>query len=258
MEKRLVFDIGMHIGQDSINYLNDGFKVVAVEANPLLAEENTIKFKKYIADGSLIILNVGISDKEGILPFYINKRTSEWSSFDLGLGGRNNTPYEIKNIPCVTTASLFKKYGYPYYLKVDIEGYDYLCINDLPKTTAAPNVKYVSCEASTISLLDTLHEKGYTKFKLIHQGWHFRPIDLKLERNPLFPKFLALYTGIRVKLRGLLTAKYPYSSSGPIPEKTKGEWLSYETTQNLFNEFYGADGKHPINYKSWFDFHATF
>src|ERR1700721_267311 len=106
MEKKLVFDIGMHIGQDSINYLKEGFKVIAVEANPVLTERNAGKFKKYIDDGSLIMLNVGISDKEGVLPFYINNKTSEWSSFDLSAGSRNGTPYTVKNIPCVTTASL--------------------------------------------------------------------------------------------------------------------------------------------------------
>ena len=258
MEKRLVFDIGMHIGQDSKYYLEEGFRVVAVEANPFLAEANAVKFKKYIDDGSLTILNVGISDKEGILPFYINKKTSEWSSFDLELGRRNNTPYEVKNISCVTTASLFEKYGTPYYLKVDIEGLDYLCINDLPLTSNPKNVKYASCEATDISLLDTLYQKGYTKFKLIHQGFNFTPINLNLEKNPLFPIFLNVYTGLRLKLRGILPQRFQYSSSGPIPEHTKGGWMGYEQTKELYNAFYhGPTGK-ALNNKSWFDFQATF
>ncbi len=258
MEQRLVFDIGMHIGQDSINYLREGFKVLAIEANPLLAQQNSIKFKKYIDEGSLTILNVGISDKEGILPFYINKRTSEWSSFDFQLGSRNNTPYETKEIPCVTTASLFKKYGVPYYLKVDIEGYDYLCINDLPEVKTGNGVKYVSCEATEVSLIDTMHAKGYTKFKLIHQGFNFRPINLGLEKNPLFPVFLFWYTGFRLKFRNLINARYPYSSSGPLPENTKGEWMPFEKARQLFVDFYQGDKLKPLNDKSWFDFQATY
>ena len=258
MEKRLVFDIGMHIGQDSINYLLEGFRVLAVEANPLLAQQNSTKFKKYIDDGSLTILNVGISDKEGILPFYINKKTSEWSSFDFQLGSRNNTPYETKEIPCVTTASLFKKYGVPYYLKVDIEGYDFYCINDLPEVKGGNSVKYVSCEASEVSLLDTLHAKGYTKFKLIHQGFNFRPINMNLEKNPLFPVYLKIYTGLRLKFRNIIKSRYPYSSSGPIPENTKGEWITYEKARQLFVDFYQGEKLTPINDKSWFDFQATY
>ena len=34
--KNLIFDIGMHIGQDTEFYLKKGFCVVAVEANPKL------------------------------------------------------------------------------------------------------------------------------------------------------------------------------------------------------------------------------
>ena len=169
-----------------------------------------------------------------------------------------NTPYEKKDIPCVTTESLFKKYGVPYYLKVDIEGYDYLCINALPEVSSGNAVKYVSCEASEISLIDTLHAKGYTKFKLIHQGFNFRPINLNLERNPLFPKFLFVYTALRLKFRNFITTRYPYSSSGPIPENTMGEWLSYGAARQLFVDFYQGEKETPLNTKSWFDFHATY
>lgn len=253
-----MFDIGMHIGQDSKNYLREGFKVIAVEANPLLAQQNTQKFRSYIDDGSLTILNVGIADKEGVLPFYINKKTSEWSSFDLQLGSRNNTPYEVVNVPCVTTASLFAQYGTPYYLKVDIEGLDYLCINDLPPVSAKENVRYVSCEASEVSLLDTLAQKGYTRFKLIHQALNFTPVDLKLEKNPLFPKFLFLYIIFRLRFRKFIPSRYPYSSSGPIPENTKGPWLSYEEVRKQYTDFYQGEKNIPLNDRSWFDFHATY
>ena len=256
MEQRLIYDIGMHIGQDTINYLKQGFKVIAIEADPLLAEQGKKKFKKYIDNGSLIILNVGISDKEGILPFYVNKKTSEWSSFDLKIASRNNTPYETINIPSIKTSSLMNTYGVPYYMKIDIEGYDYLCVNDLPLTSAKKNVKYVSCEATTVSLIDTLHEKGYTKFKLINQAFNFMPMNINLERNPIWPKFVFVYASIRLKLRYIYQSRYPYSSSGPIPENTKGEWLTYEKARQLHTEFY-VDGK-PINNKSWFDCHATF
>lgn len=258
MEKKLVFDIGMHTGQDTNYYLKEGFKVIAVEANPLFCEMGEKRFKKYIDDGSLIILNIGIADKEGVLPFYINKRTSEWSSFDFELGSRNNTPYEVMNIPCVTTHSLFEKYGVPYFFKVDIEGYDFYCINDLPEIKDGKGIKYVSCEASDVSLMDTLHQKGYTKFKLIHQAFDFKPMDLKLEKNPLFPKFLFFYVNFKIRLHRITKPTNPYSSSGPIPEKTKGEWLSYDVARGMLNDFFQGDKKKAVNGASWFDCHATF
>lgn len=42
----LIFDLGMHHGHDSEYYLKKGFRVVAVEANPLLAR----KASEWLAD----------------------------------------------------------------------------------------------------------------------------------------------------------------------------------------------------------------
>ena len=33
----LIFDVGLHTGQDTAFYLKKGFRVIAIEANPLLA-----------------------------------------------------------------------------------------------------------------------------------------------------------------------------------------------------------------------------
>jgi len=103
-----------------------------------------------------------------------------------------------------------------------------------------------------------MHTKGYTKFKLIHQGFNFTPINLSLEKNPFFPVFLFWYTGFRLKFRNLLNSRYPYSSSGPLPENTKGEWMPYEQARQLFVDFYQGDKLTPLNSKSWFDFQATY
>lgn len=38
MNAQLIYDIGAHLGEDTDFYLKKGFKVVAIEANPFLAE----------------------------------------------------------------------------------------------------------------------------------------------------------------------------------------------------------------------------
>lgn len=252
--KQLIFDIGMHTGQDTAHYLKMGYKVIAVEANPLLVEEGKAKFAREIAAGDLIILNVGISDKTGVLPFYVNKRLSEWSSFDPVLGMRENSAYEIMNVECVTTGNIMKEYGVPYYLKVDIEGFDFHVINDLPAEGKGP--QYVSCEASEISLLDTLHEKGYRHFKLISQANNFNPIDLEQEAKPYFPKFLHIRNGIKLRIQKVIKLKHPYSSSGPFAENTKGNWMSYEDARKSLTQFFQIEKGKPLNNISWFDIHA--
>jgi FkbM family methyltransferase len=252
--RQVIFDIGMHTGQDTRHYLTSGYKVIAVEANPLLVEEAQQQFAKEINAGHLIILNVGISNQRGIMPFYINKRLSEWSSFDPELGMRNNSAYEIKNVECVTTKDLLRDHGVPYYLKVDIEGYDFHVINDLP--SEGPRPQYVSCEASEISLMDTLYQKGYRWFKLISQANNFHPLNIDQEAKPYFPKFLHIRNGIQLRLQKIMDFKHPYSSSGPFGENTKGKWLTYKDARETLMKFFQPEKGKPLNNISWFDIHA--
>ena len=35
-EKKLIFDFGVHLGKDSLFYLQKGFRVIGIEANPKL------------------------------------------------------------------------------------------------------------------------------------------------------------------------------------------------------------------------------
>jgi len=253
--KQLVFDIGMHIGQDTAHYLRSGYDVIAVEASPIMAEAGKARFAKEVEAGRLVILNVGISDRKGKLPFYVNKKISEWSSFDLSLGSRNNTAYDTMPIDCITMSDLLKEYGIPYYVKVDIEGYDFYVIEGLPDEGEKP--QYVSCEASEISLLDTMYQKGYRKFKLINQADNFNPIDLSKEVKPWFPKYLNVKNGIELRLQKIMDFKHPYSSSGPFGEEAKGDWMTYEAARTALSTFLRPEVGTPLNGSSWFDIHGS-
>lgn len=251
-ESKLIFDIGMHIGQDTRHYLQEGYKVIAVEANPMLAEKNAVRFRNDIEKGRLIIENVGISDRRSVLPFYINRQVSEWSSFDITLGSRRGD-YETVQITCVTINDLIEKYGLPYYIKVDIEGYDCYVINALPDHA----VPYVSCEFTDVQLIDALYDKGYRKFKLISQGDGFKPINLKKERSRLFQQYLHYKNGLLLRLQRFIRFKFPYSSSGPFGENTKGAWVDFDTARNAYVTFTTGNNGKIINEVDWFDLHAA-
>jgi len=255
VNKQLIFDIGMHRGEDTEYYLREGYKVVAVEANPILANECRQKFEKEIASGQLLIVNAGIGEKEGIMPFYVNKYQSEWSSFDKAIGTRNNTEFEVMNVHCVTTQNLFQLHGVPFYLKVDIEGYDYLALKDISEN--GPKPPYVSCEAGDISWLDILYSKGYRKFKFINQANNFKPYNLNREKNRYYVIYRKIKHGINHRLRNILRPKFPGGSSGPFGENTKGNWKSYEEIRHTFLEYLQGDLKTPVNHISWMDFHAA-
>src|SRR5215510_11991524 len=100
VNRRLIFDIGMHKGEDAAFYLKEGYRVLAIEANPVLVEHCRQKFEQEIKSGQLQIVNAGIAEHEGVLPFYVNKYSSEWSSFDKSIGTRNNTEFEVISVNC--------------------------------------------------------------------------------------------------------------------------------------------------------------
>lgn len=76
----LIYDIGMHNGDDTAYYLMKGAKVVAVEADPALCASARERFASEIAQSDLTILNVAVSDMEGEVDFFVNESSTVQSS----------------------------------------------------------------------------------------------------------------------------------------------------------------------------------
>ena len=128
---KLIYDLGMHIGQDTDYYLKKGFRVIAVEANPLLVQSAQQLFACEIESKQLTILNVGIGPQTGTFPFYVNRKYSEWSSFDEEIGNREGGA-DLIQVEMTTIENILREFGVPYYMKVDIEGHDMTVIEGLP------------------------------------------------------------------------------------------------------------------------------
>ncbi|MDX2231119.1 MAG: FkbM family methyltransferase [Leptolyngbyaceae cyanobacterium bins.349] len=233
--KQLIFDIGMHIGQDTDFYLAKGFKVIAIEANPLLVQEAEVKFAEPIKNQHLKILNVGIDDKNGEFSFYVNDTYSEWSSFIKEIGERGGIYHEI-TVPCVTMDKIFAQYGVPYYLKVDIEGNDIQVVKHLHTLKQKP--KYVSVENGNEGLLETLHEAGYTQFKFINQA---KVSEMKCPKPSLEGKDVDY--------------QFAMGSSGPFGEETVGTWKSYEQVAQEIEAYWSIPDR-DANIHGWYDLHA--
>ncbi len=154
--KKIIYDIGKHNGEDTMLYLRSGYNVIAVEANPLLVEIASKKFKNEIKEGRLKILNLGINtiSNNNIL-FYKNVFKSEWSSFDYEAASKIKSTIENIFVNTITMEDLLNKYGIPFYLKIDIESYDTMCLESLFNFKILP--EYISCEASSIKNIDILY-----------------------------------------------------------------------------------------------------
>jgi len=89
MQDNLIMDIGMLNGEDSRFYLDKGFKVVAIEADPTLIKQNKERFAKEIQEGHLIIVPYAIHSHSGTTTFYVNPSAREWGTTAPHLVERN-------------------------------------------------------------------------------------------------------------------------------------------------------------------------
>ncbi|HEX2749283.1 MAG TPA: hypothetical protein VHM91_14845, partial [Verrucomicrobiales bacterium] len=62
--QQLVFDVGMYDASDTKYYLDLGYKVVAIEANPMLANSARQRFAGEVQNGTLTIVNAAVADGE--------------------------------------------------------------------------------------------------------------------------------------------------------------------------------------------------
>src|SRR6266446_7061984 len=122
-DKALIYDVGMHCGEDTQFYLKKGFRVVAFEANPELVEMCNRKFIYEIKAGRLTILHGALAPNNHgkRISFYLND-LSEWGTVDVD---RNNLNYKrgssskLIEVDRIDFCEIVKTYGVPFFLKID-------------------------------------------------------------------------------------------------------------------------------------------
>jgi FkbM family methyltransferase len=272
---KLIYDVGLFNGDDTAHYLSKGFNVVAIEADPVQAEKAGEKFKSFIEKGQLKILNIGVAAEDGEFDFYINEVQPEWNSFDLSIASRDGLPWHALKIKAKSFDNILREYGVPYYLKVDIEGHDHLCIKGLDANNLP---RFISVEANYAELIDELAGKGFTKFKIIFQynyahldlppnkyfrrwlfGYRFRQwnsFPVKVFRKLGGSKLITLYdkTSIPAYSKG-----FNKGSSGNFGEQLGGKWHDKNEALKIYHHYYNLFHQLPNSkdYGFWADIHAT-
>ncbi len=251
---RTVFDIGMNNGDDSAYYLSRGFKVIAVEANPSLVRRGQARFDAEIASGQMIIEPLGVCGYNGKGTFWINEDRDVFSSFDRARAARDGSNCRSVDVECITLDTLLRKYGLPYYLKIDVEGAEQHCLTSL-RSFGLP--AYVSVEAESLDYLLLLWQLGYQQFKIVDQMRHNSRFpaftnDRLIER---LAKRVCSYAD-RFKNR-TLKVTFPRGSSGPVGEDTPGSWQTIEeTAYDWLHLYFGYKDRGSLQPDSWYDFHA--
>jgi len=215
VDSSLVFDVGMHTGRDTEFYLAKGFNVVAIEANPKLVESARSRFRDALAERRLVLHETAIGDHEGEVDFYVNNLKDDWGTTSKAFAlrnealGTNNTVIRVK---CTRFQAILRQHEMPYYLKIDIEGADVLCLEALAGFDEKP--KYLSMEAGlngfdqTFTELSLLWRLGYREFKVVNQGLNER---IRCPNPPLEGLFVDY--------------AFDGTCSGPFGEEAPGPWM---------------------------------
>lgn len=218
----LVFDVGMHKGEDAEFFLKKGFRVVAFEANPDLILRAKLQFDEPLRSGRLNIVAGAIAPQLAgdRIKFYMNSDHSVWGTADSEWKQRNENfdlaseEIEVDRVDMLRT---FERFGVPHYLKIDIEGADRVVLEALQEISERP--QFVSIESEKVDFerlveeLGLLERIGYKKFKIVQQA-----------RIP----------GSRIRTLTLDGRQLEYvfrdHASGPFGADLPGEWLGIKET----------------------------
>jgi len=281
----LVFDVGLNVGQDTAFYLSQGYRVLAIEAHPTLAECAHDRFASEILAGRLTILNVGIAAKEGLADFWICEEKPEFSSFHRAIAARNSYSQKCIQVPVMPFEAIIERFGIPYFLKIDIEGNDKLCLEGLSPCSLP---SYLSVESECplneqnagvedgVRTLQQLYGLGYRKFKLINQhtfcslSWppslHYgldvlarRALNLLPAKSRPSLGFISRHLVTRRRLEKRFDRDFPLGSSGPWGEDTPGKWISYSEAERAYRRYRNRHfllTKDAEFHSFWCDWHA--
>jgi FkbM family methyltransferase len=218
-KENLIYDVGLHQGQDTDYYLRRGFQVIAFEANSENAAICKQKFPDAIESGQLTIVEGAIVENPSVgkVKFYRNKDHSFWGSTSEDWAYRNEvmgTTNEVIEVGTVDFKQCLEQFGVPYYLKVDIVGSEMICLKSLLAFENRPDYLSIRSEKVIFSRLESefrmLEALGYDKFKAVQQD------------------FTTLQTFIDSPAGEKILYTFQEGSSGPFGEETKGKWKGKE------------------------------
>ncbi|GAB1448420.1 hypothetical protein MASR2M44_14290 [Bacteroidota bacterium] len=214
MNNKIIFDIGANKGQNLAYYLKKADLVIAVEANPLLAELISNTYHKAVASGNLIVVNkcICLAEKAELVTFYKHES-------DDGLSRFLAPEYQPEQFIPIQVESIryadLLRHGYPYYVKMDVEGLDAAIMRELLKEVELP--EYVSFENCGKAIVDEVIKDGRYKAYNVVAGYNL---------NQVYPDFDS-------------------HASGPFGDDLKSPWLNAEGLQKVMQGLT----------HTWVDFH---
>ena len=231
-EQDVIYDIGANNGDDLPYYMKKAKKVVAVEANPVLAQHISSRFPEEIETGCLVVQAVAVTGNptESSIRLYVHK-VKDVMGTTTKPAQDSFAKYDVHDVPTTTIQDLIKAHGDPLYVKLDIEGLDAEVLRSLLSLPGRP--PYISAEGHDPRIFGLLAGMGgYTRFKLVEGS-----------------KVKKTFKNLTFEDRGGKTVSFsfPWHSAGPFGEDIPGPWLNATDMFNLLR----------VRGTGWYDLHAS-
>lgn len=226
----LIFDVGLHHGEDTAYYLAKGYRVVAFEADPRSVAFCQNRFRREISAHRLQIVAGAITEDSTLesVMFYVNERKPVWSTADENWSERNKR-LGAKSIAVVVAKVDIRKslleFGTPCYLKIDIEGVDRHVLRTLSTLPDLPI--YLSFESDKVSFndlltdIDFIESLGYRRFKVVQQA--------------TIPGRLLTTSNRSGKI---ITHRFEEHASGGFGDDAEGPWLTKQEAIDIYRQVF--------------------
>jgi FkbM family methyltransferase len=162
--QRVIYDFGANKGDNLPYYLLKADKVVAVEANPSLADAIRVRFAQDVASGKLVVENAVIAEEncsDGV-PFFIHRTMDFLSQFP---APADPSQFDRVDLPALSPMEIIQRHGDPWYVKIDLEHFDSVVLAALLKNGVVP--PFISAECHTVEVFARLVCAGYGAFNLV-------------------------------------------------------------------------------------------
>ena len=223
----LIYDVGMHNGDDTHYYLMKGATVVGVEANPQLVAQLAERFAAEIEAGRLHLIGKGVGYDEGVFPFYVAPNNAQQSSFVQQRG------FSKIDVEIVRLSALFAQFGLPDFAKIDVEHMDIHVLRDLLDNNVVP--PHISVEAHSFAIILFLYKMNFTKFRLLNG----RLVSQTYKNHSIStPDNVVKYS-------------FPNHSSGPFGDDLPLPWVNIEQVCAHWMV------RTSLTSPGWYDVHAT-
>jgi len=208
--KIIIYDFGANNGDDISYYLKKADLVVAVEANPELVHHIQNRFSEAISSGCLIVVNAVLTknEQDNRVAFYIHKTNNVLSQFPRPNGFDIGSFREIY-LPSRRASDIVSEFGFPHYIKIDVEQYDQEILEDLFLANIKP--EFISAESHSIEVFSSLVSLGgYRFFKLVDGA----SVPIRFHNHKIST------------LRGDDVHSFAVHSAGPFGDDLPGNWVS--------------------------------